>query len=106
MRAPAGATELRLIGYHEAAVALLDSAAAQAAYEGRPFTDDQQWHVNHFHMLVDLVQAAQHRGVDPWPYVREWALACCRESARALDEAVERALLEVKPIVKISPDAP
>lgn len=97
------ATMLRLERYHEPAVALLNSPAAQAAYAGRPFSADQWLVINHYATLVDLVEGAVRAGKDPWPYVREWALGRCRESARLAELEYQRLATTPGPFPPIDP---
>ena len=89
--------EAWLCGFHSAAQELLATEDARRAYVGVPFVKGQRFVVNHYQALVDVVEGAERQGLDPWPYVREWALRRCRAEARALNEAMARAMTEARP---------
>ena len=76
--------------HHPAARQLLGTEAARTAYVTGRLFGGQKIEVNHFARLVEVVDACERTGVDPWPHVREGALGLCRENAHYLDEAVAR----------------
>lgn len=74
-----------LADFHPAARALLYNHAARMAYEGR-WPVARHLFVNGFMALVDVVEAAERSGADPWSVLAGPLLDLCRQYTQAVDD--------------------